>query len=182
MAEKRKRHGCLVFFLVVIALLFGAGYGVWNTVLNRGPNPEAMKIIEGPADTVASQLLTEGLTATAGAGITAVVVPLPDGSGTGAVIVIDPSAGFVPASGVEGKRKQAMDSIRKIIDSNTQSSLGLKAVSLSYQEGGKSIISLASPMGNLEALASGSLSETQFAAKMGLEVNNLMYFKDLIGN
>lgn len=182
MAQPKKRHGCLIFMLIVILLIGIAGFGVWKFVINRPINPIALEIINGPIDTEASRRLNEELTQVSGEGITAVVVPIPDTAENATIIVIDTASGFQPAAGRDGKRKQIMDGIQTIIQNNEHNNLGISTVALTYQEGGKKIISVAGTMEDLKALNSGTLSETDFATKMGLEVNDIMYFRNLIGD
>ncbi len=60
--------------------------------------------------------------------------------------------------------------------------LGLSGVSLTYEEDSNPIIAISSSMENIEALASSSISETDFAAKMDLEIKDLTYILELINN
>ncbi len=117
-----------------------------------------------------------------GSGITVAIVPIPDKDEKGAVIVINTGDGFKPASGQEGKRQQVMNGINAIIKNNTENALGLSGVSLTYEEDSNPIIAISSSMENIEALASSSISETDFAAKMDLEIKDLTYILELINN
>lgn len=60
--------------------------------------------------------------------------------------------------------------------------MGLSGVSLTYEEDSNPIIAISSSMENIEALASSSISETDFAAKMDLEIKDLTYILELINN
>ncbi len=181
MSKERKRHGCLVFFIVVLVLLSALGFVIWRYVIHRPLHPGAIGLIEGPIDVEASRLITTDLQSTVGLGINAAVVPLPMSEQTALIIVIDSSEGFVPAPGQEGKRLQGMTAIRQIIEADSSNDLNLNAVSLTYSENGKSILAVAGTMSNLRALDAGEITEKEFAARMGLEVKDITYMKNLIG-
>ncbi len=92
--KRKKRHGCLIFLLIIILILGLLAFLGWRYVLHSPPNAEALRIINGPIDTEASRQLTQELVNVVGSGITVAIVPIPDKDEKGAVIVINTGDGL----------------------------------------------------------------------------------------
>ena len=178
MSEERrgKRVGCLVIVLIIFIL---AALGTWKVFSARGPGKTAKQIISGPVDPVASATVNNTIKLSGVSGAEAVMVPLPGEEGNAAIIVLDTSDGFEPPAGEAGKRKQAMDTIRKLVEANKKEDLNIQQVGVEYQENGKPLIALAAPMDSLEGLVSGQLTEKQFLAQMEVKVKDVQYFYNL---
>lgn len=186
MAKGSGKKGCLWVLLIGIILIGGGGFLGWKMIFDKSPNAEAQKVISGPVDAEATRILTKAFeTSKVGSvkeGIGLVVVPLPDGSGNGAVISLDSDSGFKPAPGSEGKRKQAMTMIAAIVKANSKSHLELKSVGVTYSEAGKNIIGLGCTMADLEAFHAGKLKEEAFIGKVKVSIQDVNYFRTLLGS
>jgi hypothetical protein len=172
--KRRGCSGCLLIFLIVIVVIAAVGVGVWKFGFKRNSDQIAKQIINGPVDPEATKAVTQALTVNILPGAQAVVAPLPGGEkGNVTIISLDPANGFKPADGTEGKRQQALNTIKSIVTTNKEKNLNLQRAGVTYMEGGKPVISVTASMSTLEAAAAGQLTEEQFLAKMDAKVEGL---------
>jgi hypothetical protein len=171
--------------MVLLLILAAVGWGAWRFRLIKVPGWEpisspARKLLDSPVDQVASAVVTEAFKQGGVGGASVAVVPMPDGAGNAAIVVIDPATGFKPASGENGKRQQAKAVIKQLVQSNTEKKLNLQRVGLDYQEGGRDLIALTAPMSALNDFNAGKINEQQFLARVDIKVKDAQFVRDLI--
>lgn len=185
-ARSGRRKGCLIFIAVALLVLTAAVlYGAWRLrFLQIGQlepiSREASALREAPVDAAASQALNQSLASTGVKGISTAVVPLKGSGGNAALIVVDTGGGFVPATGTEGKRKQALAAIKELVRADSRGKLNLERVGLEYQEHGKALIALTAPMSALKDLDAGKITESQFLSRVEVKVQDSQVVKDLL--
>ncbi|HEY0827590.1 MAG TPA: hypothetical protein VGE40_05810 [Bacilli bacterium] len=177
--KSKKRFGCLTVLLIVVLIIVLACVGLWTLVLHKGPGKAAREIISGPVDPAASSVVEKALIERGVAGAKVVIAPLPDDKGNIVIMVLDPTDGFQPSAGPEGKRQQALNAIKQLVETNLKEKLNLQRVGLEYQENGKAVVALTAPMDALEGLANGKIDDAQFLADVDVKLKDILYVKNL---
>lgn len=173
----KRRIGCIVFPLLVVGAIAAA---VWKLSVPTGPGAAAKEVIAAPVDPVASAAVTTAFTEGGISGVNAAVVPLPDGTGNAALVVLDTAAGFKPVTGGAGKRQQALDVIKRLVEANTKDNLNLQRIGLEYREEGRPIIALTAPMDALAGVAGQQMTDEQFLARVDVKLKDRKYMMDLV--
>lgn len=207
--KSKRRFGCFTVLIIFVALIAIGGVLLWTQVLDRGPSKGGKQIIAGPVDPAASALVEQKLVEGGLTGVKAAVVPLPggkaapllpeppadgesadvsdsplageedEGIGNAVMLVLDPENGFEPAEGPEGKRRQALDAMERLVELNRTNQMDVRQVALEYQDNGTAIIALAVSMETMNALVDGEMDDAGFLAEVNVELKDIGYVWDL---
>jgi len=177
MTEKKKKRGCLATFLVILAFFAVALLVIWFLFLAKYQSNSSKEIFNTPVDDKASVIVENELSKDI-SGLKAVVVALPSKKGNAVIISIDPSTGFVPASGKDGKTKQALDIMKKIVVLNDKNKLELSRVGLEYNENGTSFMALTAPLSALKDVTEGKINSQAFLAQVNVRLYDLQFIVD----
>jgi hypothetical protein len=171
---KTKKGGCLkgcLLFLLVLLLLVGA------IVANALGLPQKLGLVKSAtekrydvqaADRVAAadlvaELETKGV---ATKGMEVYVLPLKDGSGSGAYVVLDQSNGFAFAPSEGGDA--FLGTLASLAKSEAVKANGIKDVAFEYRDAkGRSLITIGAKVQDGADFADGKITEGEFMAKVG---------------
>lgn len=162
--------GCLLFALVLVLLIVGL-------VANALGLPRKLGLVKGAteklydvqsADRAAAADLVAGFEAEgiATKGMDVFVLPLKDGTGSGAYVVLDESAGF--SFNASGDGDPILDVLAAMAKSEAAKSGGLKYAAFEYRDAkGRSLITIGASVQDGADFAEGKITQEQFMAKVG---------------
>lgn len=173
-AGEKKKGGCLrgiLIFLVVLLLVVGTAAALVLDLPRKAglvkSATEKFYDVQGAdraaaADLVA-ELETKGIPTK---GMEVYVLPLKDGSGSGAYVVLDQSKGFAFAP--SGGGDPFLGTLASLAKSEAVKANGMKDVAFEYRDAqGRSLITVGAKIQDGVDFADGKMTEKEFMAKVG---------------
>lgn len=162
--------GCLLFVLVLV--LLAAGF-----VANALGLPQKLGLVKSATEkrydvqasdrTAAADLVAELETkGIATKGMEVYVLPLKDGSGSGAYVVLDVAAGF--GFNASGEGDPFLGTLATLAKSEAVKAGGVKNVAFEYRDDkGRTLITIGASVQDGADFADGKMTQEQFMAKVG---------------
>jgi len=172
--EKRKKgHGCLFTFLILLAIIVIAGIVVFRVPEKIGlAKTAAEKMYSQAADTDKAALVMDKLQdyGVNAKGVEVYVMPVKDTDHNTAFIVLDSSKGFnFNDSGI----RNPIDAVVAIAAEAQQQGINRAAV-VYYDTAGKALLTVTFPTADCVAYSQGKITEKQLMEKVDVGANDVM--------
>lgn len=173
-AKEKKKGGCLrgilIFFVVLLLVVGVAAALVLDLPRKSGlvkSATEKLYDVQGADRVAAADLVAELETkGVATKGMEVYVLPLRDGSGSGAYVVLDQSNGFAFAPSEGGD--PFLGTLASLAKSEAVKANGIKDVAFEYRDAkGRSLITIGAKIQDGVDFADGKMTEKEFMAKVG---------------
>lgn len=172
--KKKKKgsflRGCLLIFLALVLLVAGVAASALGLPrklgLVKSKVEKAYDVHQADryaAEDLRAVMAAEGLSTK---GMDVYVLPLKDGKGSGAYVVLDESAGF--SFNASGDGDPILDTLAAMAKSEAAKSGGLTYAAFEYKDAkGRSLITIGASVQDGADFADGKITQEQFMAKVG---------------